>query len=107
MGAFRWMIFAPLPVVPAAVEAAVTDSPTTAARTAPVPTRFFIIDEPTPSRSFRRGRRLGRGRTLWHMTACPSCFRDVAGGYSFCPFCGASLAAETPAREERKVVSVV
>lgn len=33
--------------------------------------------------------------------------RDVPGDFPFCPFCGAALLAETPAREERKVVTVV
>jgi class 3 adenylate cyclase/tetratricopeptide (TPR) repeat protein len=33
--------------------------------------------------------------------------RDVPGDFPFCPFCGAALVVETPAREERKVVTVV
>jgi class 3 adenylate cyclase/tetratricopeptide (TPR) repeat protein len=33
--------------------------------------------------------------------------RDAPGDFPFCPFCGAALVAETPAREERKVVTVV
>ena len=33
--------------------------------------------------------------------------RDVPGDFPFCAFCGAALVAETPAREERKVVTVV
>ena len=41
------------------------------------------------------------------MAACPSCRRDLPGEFPFCPFCGAALGAETPAREERKVVTVV
>ena len=41
------------------------------------------------------------------MAACPSCSRELPAEFPFCPFCGASLGVETPAREERKVVSVV
>src|ERR1700758_5811206 len=41
------------------------------------------------------------------MTACPSCKRELPGEFPFCPFCGAALIAEAPAREERKVVTVV
>jgi class 3 adenylate cyclase len=41
------------------------------------------------------------------MGACPSCGRELPGEFPFCPFCGAALAAETPAREERKIVTVV
>jgi class 3 adenylate cyclase len=40
---------------------------------------------------------------------CPSCGKELTEGFSFCPFCGATL-EEAPARagrEERKVVSVV
>ncbi len=33
--------------------------------------------------------------------------RDVPGEFPFCPFCGAPIVAKTPAREERKVVTVV
>jgi predicted ATPase/class 3 adenylate cyclase len=41
------------------------------------------------------------------MGACPSCSRELPGEFPFCPFCGATLVAEAPAREERKVVTVV
>src|SRR5215471_13544596 len=41
------------------------------------------------------------------MAACPSCSRELPGEFPFCPFCGAPLAVEAPAREERKVVTVV
>jgi class 3 adenylate cyclase/tetratricopeptide (TPR) repeat protein len=41
------------------------------------------------------------------MAACPSCSRELPGEFPFCPFCGAALVAEAPAREERKVVTVV
>jgi class 3 adenylate cyclase len=38
---------------------------------------------------------------------CPSCGRENAAGAKFCSECGASLAAAAPAREERKVVTVL
>jgi class 3 adenylate cyclase len=39
---------------------------------------------------------------------CPSCGRELADAFPFCPFCGAALAGPAaPGREERKVVSVV
>ena len=40
---------------------------------------------------------------------CPACERELPGEFSFCPFCGAPTAdiASTPAREERKIVSVL
>jgi class 3 adenylate cyclase/tetratricopeptide (TPR) repeat protein len=41
------------------------------------------------------------------MAACPSCGRELPGEFPFCPFCGAALSVEAPAREERKVVTVV
>ena len=41
------------------------------------------------------------------MAACPSCKRELPGEFPFCPFCGAALVAGAPAREERKVVTVV
>jgi predicted ATPase/class 3 adenylate cyclase len=41
------------------------------------------------------------------MGACPSCSRELPGEFPFCPFCGAALATEARAREERKVVTVV
>jgi class 3 adenylate cyclase/tetratricopeptide (TPR) repeat protein len=39
--------------------------------------------------------------------ACPSCGKDVSADFPFCPFCTAPLAAPLPAREERKVVTVL
>jgi class 3 adenylate cyclase/tetratricopeptide (TPR) repeat protein len=41
------------------------------------------------------------------MGACPACARDVAGGFAFCPHCGAALAAPARQRELRKVVTVL
>jgi predicted ATPase/class 3 adenylate cyclase len=41
------------------------------------------------------------------MGACPSCSRELPGEFPFCPFCGAGLTAEAPAREERKIVTVL
>jgi len=40
---------------------------------------------------------------------CPNCARELQGEFQFCPFCGSSLAEapERPAREERKVVTVL
>jgi class 3 adenylate cyclase len=40
---------------------------------------------------------------------CPSCGEELPGTFPFCPFCGAVLAepASGPAREERKVVTVL
>jgi class 3 adenylate cyclase len=40
---------------------------------------------------------------------CPNCGRDLQGEFSFCPFCGSALAEapDRPAREERKVVTVL
>ena len=39
---------------------------------------------------------------------CPSCGKDLPGAFPFCPFCGTSLGAGSPAgREERKVVTAV
>jgi class 3 adenylate cyclase/tetratricopeptide (TPR) repeat protein len=40
------------------------------------------------------------------VTACPSCGRDVAEGFAFCPYCGAAL-APAPEVEERKLVTVL
>src|SRR5262245_32054739 len=40
------------------------------------------------------------------MHACPTCGREVAGDFAYCPHCGARLAAE-PAREQRKTVTVL
>ena len=41
------------------------------------------------------------------MIVCPTCGRESPADARFCASCGASLAAPTAAREERKVVSVV
>ncbi|HJQ43611.1 MAG TPA: adenylate/guanylate cyclase domain-containing protein, partial [Jatrophihabitantaceae bacterium] len=42
------------------------------------------------------------------MAACPACGEMVEGTFSFCPFCGGSLAAPSRSHaEERKVVSVL
>jgi predicted ATPase/class 3 adenylate cyclase len=41
------------------------------------------------------------------MAACASCGKEVAGEFAFCPFCGAPLAVETAAGEERKVVTAL
>ena len=42
------------------------------------------------------------------VATCPSCGKELPGEFSFCPFCGAAVAA-TPARsrEQRKVVTVL
>ncbi|MBA3383195.1 MAG: zinc ribbon domain-containing protein [Actinobacteria bacterium] len=41
------------------------------------------------------------------METCPRCGEQVAQLAKFCPECGTPLAAPSPAREERKVVTVV
>ncbi|MBA3263163.1 MAG: AAA family ATPase [Thermoleophilaceae bacterium] len=41
------------------------------------------------------------------MAPCPSCGKDNADDARFCSACGARLAVETPAREQRKTVTVV
>ncbi|HET6684720.1 MAG TPA: adenylate/guanylate cyclase domain-containing protein, partial [Gaiella sp.] len=42
------------------------------------------------------------------MSACPTCGRELEGDFSFCPYCGATLAATPrPSHEQRKVVSVL
>lgn len=41
------------------------------------------------------------------MTACPSCSRDVAEGFAFCPYCGAALVPLASAGEERKLVTLL
>jgi class 3 adenylate cyclase/tetratricopeptide (TPR) repeat protein len=38
---------------------------------------------------------------------CTSCGRDSADEFAFCPHCGAPFAAAEPAREQRKVVTVL
>jgi class 3 adenylate cyclase/tetratricopeptide (TPR) repeat protein len=39
------------------------------------------------------------------VTACPSCGRDLADGFAFCPYCGAAIAPGPD--EERKLVTVL
>jgi class 3 adenylate cyclase len=41
------------------------------------------------------------------MPACPNCGNEPPAGAAFCPFCGADLQPAEPAREERKLVSVL
>ena len=41
------------------------------------------------------------------MAVCPSCSRDLAEGYVFCPHCGASLSSVGIATEERKLVTLL
>ena len=41
------------------------------------------------------------------MTVCPACGKETPEGFPRCAHCGAELAAPAPAREERKVVSVL
>jgi hypothetical protein len=50
----------------------------------------------------------GFGETR-HVATCPNCAQELAGAFSFCPFCGLPLGQSAPAavREERKVVSVL
>jgi class 3 adenylate cyclase len=39
---------------------------------------------------------------------CPSCGKKLPGEFPFCPFCGSAVAAESsPAREQRKTVTVL
>ena len=38
---------------------------------------------------------------------CPSCGRDVSSDFAVCPYCATPLTAPAPAREERKVVTVL
>jgi class 3 adenylate cyclase/tetratricopeptide (TPR) repeat protein len=38
---------------------------------------------------------------------CTSCGRESAGDFAFCPYCGAQMAAATPARQVRKTVTVL
>jgi len=42
------------------------------------------------------------------VATCPGCGKELSGEFSFCPFCGAAVAA-APARsrEQRKVVTVL
>ncbi|MEO8230203.1 MAG: adenylate/guanylate cyclase domain-containing protein [Chloroflexota bacterium] len=41
------------------------------------------------------------------MIVCPSCSRDVAEGFAFCPYCGSALLSPAPAGEERKLVTLL
>ena len=41
------------------------------------------------------------------MSACPSCGRDVAEGFAFCPHCGAPIGPEAAPAEERKLVTLL
>jgi hypothetical protein len=41
------------------------------------------------------------------MTVCASCGQENPEGFNFCGSCGALLEAPIPAREERKVVTVL
>src|SRR5215216_1064322 len=41
------------------------------------------------------------------MRTCPSCGRESADEFAFCPFCGSSFAPATAAPEIRKTVTVV
>jgi len=41
------------------------------------------------------------------MAACPSCGRENADGARFCSACGTALTSHEPAREQRKVVTVL
>ncbi|MGH3110195.1 MAG: AAA family ATPase, partial [Gaiellaceae bacterium] len=41
------------------------------------------------------------------MGICTACGRESAGGFAFCPYCGAQLSTPAPARELRKTVTVL
>ncbi|MGZ4398478.1 MAG: adenylate/guanylate cyclase domain-containing protein [Gaiellaceae bacterium] len=41
------------------------------------------------------------------MASCPACGKELPGEFPFCPFCAAPLAESRPAREQRKVVTVL
>ncbi|HEY8169750.1 MAG TPA: adenylate/guanylate cyclase domain-containing protein, partial [Candidatus Limnocylindria bacterium] len=41
------------------------------------------------------------------MSACPSCGRDVADGFAFCPHCGAPIGETSGPTEERKLVTLL
>jgi len=41
------------------------------------------------------------------VASCPSCGRDVAAGFAFCPHCGAAVEAAPTAGEERKLVTLL
>jgi class 3 adenylate cyclase len=40
------------------------------------------------------------------MGACPSCGLETGAEFAFCPRCGARLTERSPAREQRKTVTV-
>ena len=48
-----------------------------------------------------------RGVYARAVPTCPSCGRDSAGDFAFCPYCGTQLAAVAPRREVRKTVTVL
>jgi class 3 adenylate cyclase/tetratricopeptide (TPR) repeat protein len=41
------------------------------------------------------------------VSSCPTCGRELEGDFAVCPYCGATLTAAAPSREQRKVVSVL
>ncbi len=41
------------------------------------------------------------------MRACSNCGREIDGDFAFCPHCGSEPAAASPAREQRKTVTVL
>src|SRR5215467_2770961 len=41
------------------------------------------------------------------MLICPQCGKENPDGFQFCGFCGAALSETAPAREQRKVVTVL
>jgi len=41
------------------------------------------------------------------MPACSNCGTESSEGFRFCPNCGAALAVAEPAREERKLVTIL
>jgi len=41
------------------------------------------------------------------VVTCPSCHREVADGFAFCPHCGAPIEVAAPAGEERKLVTLL
>ncbi|HET9497272.1 MAG TPA: adenylate/guanylate cyclase domain-containing protein [Candidatus Limnocylindria bacterium] len=41
------------------------------------------------------------------MASCPSCHREVAEGFAFCPHCGAAIETSKASGEERKLVTLL
>jgi class 3 adenylate cyclase len=41
------------------------------------------------------------------MASCPTCGREIADGFAFCPHCGAELGTEPTAFDERKLVTML